>query len=136
MAKPPSAHLAHRVRVAAPANEAHHLLNGHPSRPGSRDQTRQPIEMVGRDVPPIRVSANKFHHPAPRATEDQRYRIPREWYLAGVRRPASPPILRDQVQMALELLDSGHRICLANIESGEFRRPRARAEAEFEPAAR
>ncbi len=38
--------------------------------------------------------------------------------------------------MALQLLDSGHRIVLANIESGQLRRPRARTQAEFEPAVR
>ena len=38
--------------------------------------------------------------------------------------------------MALELLDSRHRIFLTDIESGEFCRPRARAQAEFEPAVR
>ena len=46
------------------------------------------------------------------------------------------PVLIDQVEVALELLDPGHRILLADIESGKLGGPRPGAEAEFESAFR
>src|SRR5580693_855230 len=136
IAEPPGAHLSHGVGVAVLANEAHHLLNRHPSGPGGGGQPRQPIEMVGRYVPPIRVSANKFHHPAPGSAEDQRYPMLGTWRLSALRRLVTPPVLHEQAEMALELLDPGNRILLTDIESGEFSGPRAGPEAELESAVR
>ena len=48
----------------------------------------------------------------------------------------SSPVLADQVDIALELLDPGHRILLADIESGKLRGPGPGAEAEVESAFR
>ena len=132
IAEPPGAHLAHLGRIAVLANETDHLLNRNSGRSGGGGQLSQPVDVVGRDVPPIRVSANKFHHPPTCPAEDQRYRMRGKRRLAASGVLTASPVLVDQVEMTFEL--PGHRILLTDIESGEFRGPGPGAEAEFEPA--
>src|SRR3984957_1127790 len=92
--------------------------------------------MVGRDVPPIRISANKFHHSPASPAEDQRYRMRGKRRLAAGGIVPATPVLADHVEMTFELFDPGHRILLPDIESGELRRPGPGAEAELEPTVR
>ncbi len=125
VAESPGAHLAHGVGIGAGPDEAHHLLDGQPGRPRGRGQRRQLVELMGRQIPPIRVSANEFHHPGSAATQDQRYRV---GPTRGLRRHrglarAVAPVLPEQPQVAVELIDPCSRILLADIESGELRGP-------------
>ena len=138
IAESPGAHLAHVVRIAALADKAHHLLNRYPGRSRRPEPTRASlIEVVGRYVPPIRISPNKFHHPAPGSAQDQRYRMgSRSRRCAAGPAPSSPQycLIRPRCRSSCSTRATGS--CLTDIESGELRGPGARAEAELEPAVR
>lgn len=135
VAEAPGAHLAHLFGILAGTDEAHHLLNGQPGAARGRRQRRQLVELVGRQIPPIRMSANKFHHPRAASAQHQRYRMraSRGLRLAA---PVVAPVPLDEFEVPRELGHPGLRILLADIESGEFGRPGSGAQAQLESALR